>query len=453
MSKTVNIYNQAGLFVGPCPSTGFSFLTPDGILSNNYNDSTNINLVFPLHRITSFSYSVSPQRTEIRNLGHLANLTRPILSSPEITLNFSYYNMGLINEARLGFYVNHPSGSITGGSLYNQNVSPISGFYDRNYQLSNDTSQGWPLTTRDSRNIFVAIRNDMLDLHDPKNLNTNLNKEIGVLAFGDCFITSYKTSCSVGQFPVTTLQYVSDNYIYYSSGSGNNIPSIHSKTYNLNSGIYFNIPNPTNENNLPTILLPTNISLSIKEENGNNPSNYSFDFDDIRIQNYQISMNLNRDYLYGLSNVLPLDKRIKFPIINDLSFDLVPGQSQVGNLVDLIKEDSKYNITITLNYDRNQPLSGPAIQYIFLGAKFNGFSPQLSISNYETSTLSFTTEMDIINPSGGFFISGQLGVLNYGNATDSVELAINNTGDRLLMQDDSFFTIYPSGGINNTIIY
>ena len=43
----------------------------------------------------------------------------------------------------------------------------------------------------------------------------------------------------------------------------------------------------------------------------------------------------------------------------------------------------------------------PSDKYMFLGAKFNGFAPQLSISNYETSTLSFTTELDVQNPQNG----------------------------------------------------
>ena len=450
MSKINVIYNQMGVFTSNAPASGFTFLTPDGLQINNPNTSNTIfNLVFPLNRIISTSYSVADQRTEVRYLGKRTNLARPIITPPEIKFNLEYYLMGLVNENRLGFYTNIPSGNpISGNLLYNTNICPLSGFIDRNYNKSNDTPQGWPLTTRDSRNIYVAIKNEYGDLKDPTNPNNVFNQEINVLGFGDCYLTSYKTSAKVGEIPRSAVEFVCDNIQYYSSGSGITIPAVNPQNYLPYSGNFVNLPNNNTQNDIPTVVIPGDMSLNISNYSGQNPSNLSIDIKDTKIQGYDISMTLNREAFYNLGYKLPLDRRINFPVIVELNFDMIVGDSLAGSFSNLLLQDISCNIGINLNYQQNTKImSGLAIGYNFIGEKFNNISFSDSIGSNKTCKLSFTTEINPDDNINGFFMSGKLGVLPISPST-AYYLSVDVGGvvvGHLLLEDGSNFTLYPSG--------
>lgn len=449
MAKTVQVYNQIALYSSFGASTGYQFITYDGVPINDPNNSGSINLIQPLNRIISTSYTVNTPRMEIRQMGGGANIIRPILETPEITLNFDYYLMGLINEFRLGFMVNHPSGhQVTGRQLYlnPDYVCPISGFIDRSFNRTSETFLGWPLTSRDCKNIFSVVKKDSSDFY----LNTNIPPIItncDILAFGDCYVTSYKTNGSVNSIPQASVEMKSSNYILYSGGSGLGIPSINPQTYENYSGIYFSIPNNFEANNLPTVLIPRDITLTIQNTGLGNPDNMSIDFRDIKIQSYDISMNLTREPLYKLGYRAPLDYPINLPSISELNFEMFVGDYQTGNLVNLIKRDEDYNIKIKLNYQSkpNQLFTGIGIQYDFLGAKFNNISFNQSIQGYRTATLSFSTEMDPLNQNKGFFMSGKLGTIYDVQAfvrSFNTYLGLEDGAGILLMENGDNFQLY-----------
>lgn len=446
MSKLYNIYNQIGVFVGPAPSWTGHFINSFGQITNNDNPDLNFNLVFPLNRIQSVNYGFFESRTDIKSLGSYGNISRPNLIQPNINLSFSYYLMGLINEVRLGLIVNQKSG-ITGEPLYGQsaNICPISGFLDRTYQPTNDSALHWPLSTREPRNIFVATNELFDDLNDYITGNYK-SSNVDVFAFGDCYLNSYKTSASVGQIPIVNVDFICNNIESYNFASGKNIPSINPKNGLINSGNIFDLPNSFQGSGLPTVVLPSDMTISINSvpsgdylsaivnnvkstildvygdkitlNQDNDSFNLPIDINDVKLQSYNIDLSLTREPMYNIGYKFPMDRRINFPVFCNIDFNMLVGQNATGSLVNLITKDRKWDITIKLNYQVHQLYTGTAIIYKILDSKLNSLSIDEGVGKLRSANLSFTVELNPNSNTKGFYMSGVLGVIgNQANQT------------------------------------
>lgn len=415
MPKTHSIYNQVALFVGPSPSTGYHCITNYGLLNTNIPSDENFNLIFPIQRTINTNYSFAPSRIDIQELGTQGYLANPILNENLISLNFSYYQMGLINEVRLGLMANIPSGhSVTGNMLYGTGKVPIlSGLYNRDFERSNESLLNWPLKSRDSRNFFAICKKDYLDSND-YNYNSIIknNNQFYTIAFGDCYLSSYSTSCSINQLPQCNVSYICNNLMVYDGTSGFYIPSIDTRTQNSNSGVVFYIPNNFEGTGNPTVVIPSDINLSINQTGGN-VSDLINNFNDIKIQSYSLSFQLNRESLYNIGYKYAMDRLINLPIVALFSFDTIPGDNTSSSFINLLRNDNTYNFSIKLNYQSNtRNFTGLGIVYDIVGAKFQGFNESISISNKKTNTYNFSVELKPDDLTNGLFISGFLGVLS-----------------------------------------
>ncbi len=399
MSKNQVIFNQIGVFCGTTCSTGLHFIDSSGNLTNSqYNivsgfvTGYSTNTVKSLNRVISSSYSFSDNRTDVKSMGNFGTLARPILSTPPISLNLSYYQFGLYNENILGFNLSN-------------GITPIYNFYNRTGTL-------------DSKNIFIATNDNYDDLNfiNPSIQILNgttgniLKDNIHVYSFGDCYLDSYKVSASIGNIPQSDITFTAQNLIYYSGGSGHNIPSVNPKDLTLRSGIVYNLP-PFYTGRQSSVLLPGDITLNISEVYGNTTlNNLAVDFNDIKIQSFSIDLSLNREPLNNLGYRIPLDRRVNLPAYANLSLSAIVGNSETGSFIDFINKDTNYNVSINMNYSNYQPFTGLGINYKFLSSKFNNISISESINEKRMVQLSITSELYPNNNNIGFFISGQLGV-------------------------------------------
>lgn len=419
MSKIRTIYSNIGVFSSNAPSTGFHFLSTDGIFTSNDNPSFSYNLVFPLMRIIHADYGFSEPRTDIKQLGTIGTVSRPSILAPTVNLNLTYYQQGLINEARLGFVFNRNSGFYSdGASIYNNRVIFISGFLDRQYERSTETELGYPLTTRDGKNIFIATRQDYLDLNNTTDTPSFQSNSVDCFAFGDCYLQKYSTSCSVGSFPQCSVSFNCNNVVFYNGSSGKNIPSVDSKTATQNTQYQFNLPNTFQGTGLPTVLLPKDISIDITNSDNSTIVDLPVKISDLKIQSYDINMDLNREPLINLGYKLPLDYPINLPVFVNLDINTIVGENQTGSLTSLIQKDKDYDIKIRLNYSNSNLFNGTAILYEFLGAKFNNLSIDDTIGSNRSCNFSFTTEINPTKLNKGFFVSGQLGIPNTGTVSE-----------------------------------
>jgi hypothetical protein len=282
---------------------------------------------------------------------------------------------------------------------------------DRNYDLSNETPIGIPLTTREPRNFFAIVRKDQLDANDLQELPPNKTNNYYTVCFGDCYLRSYSTNASYNSIPIAQTSFVCNNINVYEGASGYYIPSINTTNHTKNSGVSFYIPNTFEGTGIPTVFLPRDITLSIKQSNTSAvPEDIGFNFNDIKLQNYNISFDLTRDSLYGVGHQYPLDRPINLPVFANVSFEAFAGDHQASSLVDLIKKDVDYDISIKLKFKNNNYFTGVGIQYDILKAKFNSLNSSMSIGSREVISFSFMSELKPNNTGEGLFLSGFLGI-------------------------------------------
>ncbi len=397
------IYSQIGLFAGPAPSSGYHFVDFSGNATNSiyaFSGSTlgySYNAIKPFNRIIDAGYGFAESRIDVKQLGDYGTVSRPTIANTPVSLQFSYYSMGLYNEALMGF-------NISSG----RNITPISGFIDRTLITG---------IYNDIRNIFIATNDYDDELKTAPFITQTLNgtkstvikNNINVFAFGDCFIDSYKYSASVGSIPQVSVAYICNNVMYHYGGSGNIIPSVNTKTFSLNTGVSYILPS-LYTGTQASVILPGDITLSISpSQSSSSFQNSFFDFSDIKIQNFQIDISLNREPIINLGYRLPMDRIVNFPTYANLSFSAIAGDSYTGSFINFINTDTEYDISINLKYSKAQPFTGTAIMFSFLGCKFNSIKGTDSLSNDRLTELSFTSELNPNYNNKGFFISGQLG--------------------------------------------
>lgn len=434
MSRTVIKYNTENVYIGPAPASGFHFLSENGVLSNDYtNTITNFNLIQPINRVQSISFSTSVERTNIKQMGKRGFIDRPITNYPSVDINIDYIQMGLINEYRMGFLVNYliPSGTYSGQSYYSNNysVSLLSGFFDKD-NLPGDNQLAYPRTYRDKRNIFIGLDEYGTDVNNTSYTEIHpRSRTLNVIGFGNCYLNAYNVRASVGDLPRATVNYIGENISVYSSGSGLNIPAVESKSGIQYTDIYFNMPAAYEGNNRLAALKPGDITIDISSLaaltgisaikgtgfSGISGTNLNIDnlfsnFNDIKIQSYNLSLPLDRQPLNSIGYKLPLDRDINFPILGSLSFDFIVGDLKSGSLSNLIKNDIDYNISLKLRNPYNYSNTGIAIQYDIRRAKFEGINYSNDIPTQKIANLDYSFEIDPDDLNKGLFMSGQLNV-------------------------------------------
>lgn len=436
-------YYCEGIFAGPAPSSGYHFLHYTGTLNNDHTDLIkNHNLLFPINRVQNVSFSFTPGRIDVKQLGRRPLIDYPNVNSPNIRLGFDYLLNGLANDARLGLNVNYAQYHYpnTGGTpkyADNFTVNLLSGLMGR--QLTAPTGDPFfPLACRDNRNIFLVrtwdtdqqlFKRGKEKITEPDFTRIGADVEstgYQVFAFGNCYLENYRTRGAVNDFPTSSVSFSCENVAFYLSGSGANIPAINTQTRQIVNSNKFVIPVTYNEGG-PYILHPGDIVLDVTST-GDSLSGLGIDFNNIFITDYQIEMNLNREPLSSIGYKCPVDRQINFPVFVDLNFGMTVGDTTSGSLINLLNIDSGYNIILRLrnplecppyiNTSGNPRQSGPvftgngqtAIRYDFRDAKFIGARYDTSIGSNKSANLIFRTEVNPDEPSKGFYISGLLNI-------------------------------------------
>jgi hypothetical protein len=444
MPKNRVSYNCQAIYVGPSPSTGYHFIDGGGNLNNNYEYSIdNFNLIKRLTRITDFNYSITLPRESIRQLGKSSLASFPVINSPSVQVDFEYYLNGVINEARLGFNVNHIKTDEfnSGVAIYdNENIFLFSGLsvYDEVGQPPD--SPFWPASNRSSKNIFAIVtrgaNEDEVISRNTLEEGTSY-RDGNVVAFGDGYMTSYDTSCSVGNTPKARTSFVCDNVIFYTGSSGLAIPSVNPKNLENYSGIKFVIPEEAMNDDI-TVLLPGDILIDIQEtgDSGylqmNDITNFGVKFSDIKIQDYNISMRFDREDMTSIGYRAPASRRINFPIEINFNFSNLVGDESEAKLNEIIKLDKKYNVTIKMKDRRTRD---DIVRYDFKNASVQDFGYTASINDDRKLSFNLRVNASPDNLNEGLFISGSINSarpLDVLLSQDGIDYLVTETDDRLI---------------------
>lgn len=464
MSKNRVIYPNLGLFAGPSPATGYNFISLDSGINNNWSSGNNYNLLQQIDRVTEVSYGINIDRNELKQLGTLSLVARPIIRPPTIDLSFNYYINGIKNEARLGFDVNYGQwhSGHSGDAFFDNRVCPISGMYNRDLERISGRNPFWLYTYKDTRNFHVAVAPEGTELRESYISGLSgklvtyrsfdpLSDTYQVYSFGNCYLQSYRTNAALFSIPQASVSYICENMNFALSGTGITTPAVNVKTNEvIDKNIKFCIPRTIFEGS-PSVILPGNITISFTNYNytentffidnsgkyfidnidqffilnnssivsGNDFPDLGIDIRDMKLTSYSLDINLPRQPLESLGYKKALDRPINFPVFANLNFDGIVGDLNSGSFLDLINRDSNYNITLKLKNPDHGPFpyttGWPAVQYDLINAKLNSISSRDTIGQNKTANFSFSVELDPSNTSKGLFISGLTNIQNINN--------------------------------------
>jgi len=381
MPRNRIIYQSEAVYAGPSPATGFHFGTFTPGIGGSTNDVNSSNLVNQLQRVQTANYSFNVARTDVNQFGQLAAIDRVILTSPTVSLDFSYILAGLQNENDLGFTV------VSGNS--DSNISAISGFLN---------------ATQDERNYFIRTvpeGNDAVGFSDVSSGNN------GVIGIGNGFISSYSTEGSVGNFPTASINVEGLNMNFQRGLSGNFVPAVNTIDGSALRNFYtlpLTVQNiGIGSGNAISALRPGDITLDIQAQTGVGGA----DTTSMNIQSYNLSFDLARTPIEKLGSKFAFTRPIDFPLTVNLSVDAQVTDMVTGNLANLVNNDSfAYSPSVTIKSPTDSRLV--MAKFALRGAKLVSQEYSSDIGSNKTVTLTWETQVGgPQDTANGLFMNGQ----------------------------------------------
>ena len=430
MSRKRVTYQTQALYVGPAPSTGYHFMNVDGTPVNSVtqymtgHEDVN-NLVQQINRVHSASWNFSSNRLNVTTLGRQPLVDQTQLEPPSLNFSFAYYSCNLRNEARMGLNVNFPTfiAPASGVPFFSDNysVNLLEGFsHEHNPNHGQEgVNEGYasgflyPKRYRDKRNFFLNI---FPEGYDAKN-EVNIGREFttNTLVFTDCLMSQYNAAASVGTLPTVSVTYSAEN-IAYMTGSSGKVPAIDPLTRQEVSNINFKLPNLTGEH-LPAVIMPGDIAINITSPkygaSSRDVDDIGIILDDVKLQDYNLTLNFNRNPSRALGYKGIVDRLIDYPVFAELTFNSVVGELGSGTMAELVNKDYDFNISIILKDKRHECTTldikqeeSVAIRYDLIGAKFQEIAWSESTTESLSAELRYTCQINPYDLSTGVFFSG-----------------------------------------------
>lgn len=368
MARNRVIYQSEGLYV-----------------SKEYN-STGSGDHFQLKRVQSANYNFNIARQDVNQYGQLARIDSIVLETPTVSLDTTYYVTDGLNERALGFYVT-PSGSAVVGQFPSGHVQDSTG-----------------------RNFYIVTTAE----------GSDLNAETGVaglsgksaIGIGNAYLTNYTLDVAVGSIPTASVSFEGINMNAFNlsggnSGSGAGVNPIDGSSL----GIGAILPSPDNKtgDSIVTALRPGDVTITF---NGTGTSGGFYGtgaggavaLESLHIQSASLALPLGRTPIQQLGTKFAFARVVDFPVVSTLTLNGVQAETSQGSLVDLIQNNPKNNITITIK----KPGGGQtAITYTITNAQLDSVGFSSSIGSNKTVDLTFSSQIGGANDAvNGIRVSG-----------------------------------------------
>lgn len=429
-------YNSAGLFVTDRPK------------SNPDEDS-----VYFVNRVQSVNFSVAVNRENLKEIGSEDFIDRKIVSEPEIELNFDYLVTDGYEENIIGL-----------------NVYPKHQEYTDYYgvrELEEDFSKRGTIYNhiKENKDFFLAVGSEQFDVL------ANLTGEYGtseydIAGFGNCFITNYSVSASVGSFTTASVGVKASNITYscnkdYSvvkileeraavlqqkdineddfgsfvqlESEGNiklerdgttytkffdsiERPSLDLKNKAArieNHGLIFE---PLTYHGVTSAIPPGGINIKIKSMDHGGPTldsdpenidDYCFE-PMASIQSFSLNVPFEREDLVGFESMHAYGRKMKYPQLGTMDFEMFTTAFKNGRFENILCDDGVYDVEVELS--NNCQLwcvrsveRDKYLKYTIKHAKLESYSYGLDIGGNATVNCSFSFPL---SPTFGMIISG-----------------------------------------------
>lgn len=277
-----------------------------GILLTNapaYKESTSEynNLI----RVQSMNYGFTHQALDVKSIGSDRLVTRngvqsPVVRAPDVNCDIEYLFSEGQNELHANLYIGEDS-------------SILKNFFN--------------LSTTDDINVIVVASNE--DSHRDVNFMPNESdfEDYNVIGIGNAFLSSYKYTASVGALSSCSLSYAASNMKFdaYNSADKPELPSVKLGVDNTTSTETLSLNGNTfDEKHDPEVaaIKPGDIKVKIIKSAG---SRGGSDLTSVHasIQNISIDLPLPRQDIYGMGSNYVFNRKLKLPIIGQLSVDMI----------------------------------------------------------------------------------------------------------------------------------
>ena len=341
-------------------------------------------LINQFSRVQSCNYNFNIARKDVNQFGNLAAIDRIIVEQPTVGLDFSYLLSDMANEKNLGFSVIQGQADTAGITSANAVQSCLSGILTSGFV----NTKNYYVRTVTEGNDASAFAGDSAPTATQGN----------TIGLGNGFLTNYSVNAAVGDFPTvsSTLECLNMNF---TAGNTGNAPGVTSA--GAIAGGVFGLPqaatNPNGENTLGRIsaLRHGDITLTLSKTTGT-----AYGGTDITtaaaIQNFSITMGLNRTPLQKLGSKYAFSREIDFPVTISFSVNALVQDLTTGNLVDVINNDATYDAVVVLAApaSANTTLAtNEGVGYVLKRLSLDSQEISSSIGANKSVTLNFSTQV------------------------------------------------------------
>lgn len=360
------------LYVSSSPSTGYFFNTGFNNVFTGANSGQN--LLTNIQRLQSVSDSWNQPRLNVPQIGQLAILDKVIVEPPTVSLEFSYMVSDMANERRLGFDISGINGCM--GNILN--------------------------LTQADKTYFIAVAPQGSDA-------IGFTGQMQSKYCTNGYLASWSTEGAVGGIPTTTVGVQGFNWATSTGSINQQLQAVDYVNNLLTTGNLFTLPVATSGIvNTVAAIRPAEITTSI------NTSGIGLNMNDLKIQRYSFSFNLNLQKLTKLGAFFPYSLQIQFPVDVNASITAYWGDLTADTLSRLQCTDVSYTVQANLlqPYCLGAPSGAIAALYKLVGAKLDGESFSEAVGDIaSTVTLNFTSTLGSASDTvHNFFMSGIAGV-------------------------------------------
>lgn len=360
-------------------------------------DGTTADNLKQLYRVQSFSTTSSISFQDINEFGQLAAIDRINLEAPTISGTIEYYITEGFNEEALGFTVNR--GTKTDGAWPTNNS-----FMG---DMLEDTSGGL--------DFFEGIADEGVDLNQfyatdikPWSLAAGSQETVGILGFGNVYVTDYTVNFSVGELPTASISIEGSNAngVLVSGGEETVKVEAASPEVSLEDGtastdkVQLNTFRKYRKTEAPAIsaLRPGDINVKIVEAGTDTEQKKTLiDFSQIGstgsyIQSVSISVPLAREGLQRLGTKYFYARVVTFPLTATVSISaLVNGVNSNVSIADILSTNPKVDVIVSIKNPNDD--SKIALEYRIKNCTIDEQPINASIGSNTTADLTLSTQI------------------------------------------------------------
>ena len=375
-----------------------------------------------LNRIQSISYAFNYnaiRNTELGSFEYIKHRTYdpvtqeeysrvPIVSQPDVSLNFNYLLYDFSNETKMGFNIG-PEGILNYESYASDDKNKL-------YSRPNWAADGHgALPDKGDLNFYVVAddtseRRDIVGGRGSQHTYEGLD----ILGFGNCYITNYTLEASLGSFVTCSAQYSCSNLTYdiydpYNmpkcpavDGSGTRSSAeIDLPTFDMTS-LFIEYPNDIGES---LALRPGDVEVVLKNNKPDSAGGFhllDLNKDDMSVQSISFDVPIQRTDINGFGSDYINDRKMQFPVMCTANIAVsIRNFEGSGDISKIFKDDIDCDIEVNMYVRQSLTHKKKKVKLVAKNAKLNSESHEYQIGGFSTLQASFLFE---VTHKGGFSI-------------------------------------------------